>query len=145
MSDLSSIHKKIFENSDAKRLVMKTNTTCLDPHDYANSAKTFLNEVLPDRERDSRILFLAMEVFQRRTFIAIDISHHDYDFKTAHKDEKPLPVYWLRQKRQWTLKQIPTEDKICRRLAELYRCHGYNVTLPLVEDCTTVIVHKDPR
>ncbi|CEL11994.1 hypothetical protein ASPCAL15088 [Aspergillus calidoustus] len=146
MSDLSSIHEKVFENSDAKRLVMKFDTNRLDPHDYANSAKRILNEVFPDWERDSRILFLAMEVFQRRTFIAIDINHHDYDFKTAHEDEKPLPVYWLRQKKHWTLNRIPKEDtRTCRRLAELHRSHGYNATLPLVEDCTSVIVHDDPR
>jgi hypothetical protein len=148
MDTLASIHEKVFENSDAKRIVMKLDTNRLDSDNYANSAKTVLNEIFPGWENDSRILFRAIIVHVRRTFMAIDINHHDYNFATAHIDEKPIPAYCLlRNKQKWTFYRMSQKEDIdfCQRLARLHQSHGYKVYPPLVEDCTSVIVHSDPR
>ncbi|QKX53285.1 uncharacterized protein TRUGW13939_00363 [Talaromyces rugulosus] len=148
MTDISSIREMVFKEN-AKRIVMKMKTRCLNPDDYANSAKTILNDIFPNWESDNRILFLAVEVFEERAFMAFDINHHDYDFRTAHQDKSPLPVYVLKRVhkgRNWDLIRLPRDDTIiCTRLAELHRAHGYDVELPIVEDHTSVIVHANPR
>lgn len=149
MTDISSIRQQIFKSNDAKRIVMKLTSGQLDSRDYRNAAKRILNEYFPDWEHDNRILFLAVEVFHDRTYMAFDINHHDYNFRTAHQDKTALPVYVLRRVhkgRNWALVRLPQEDgRLCARLAELHRAHGYDVELPLIEDNTSVIVHANPR
>ncbi|GIK04693.1 terpene cyclase [Aspergillus viridinutans] len=112
-------------------------------------AKRILNDIFPNWEHDNRIRFLAVEVFHDRTYMAFDINHHDYNFRTAHQDKTALPVYVLRRVhkgRNWALVRLPQEDgRLCTRLADLHRAHGYDVELPIVEDNTSMIVHANPR
>jgi hypothetical protein len=149
MTDISSIRQQILKSNDAKRIVMKMNTEQLDPHDYRNSAKRILNDILPNWEHDNRILFLAVDVFHDRTYMAFDINHHDYNFRTAHQDKTTLPVYALlrvHKGRKWALVRWPQEDdRLCTRLANLHEDHGYDIELPIVEDHTSMIVHANPR
>lgn len=149
MTDISTIRERIFEDDDAKRIVMKMKTGQLDSRDYLSSARRILNDIFPDWEHDKRILFLALDVFHDRTYMAFDINHHDYNFLTAHKDKTALPVYVLRRVhtgQTWALVRWPQEDdNLCKRLAELHRAHGYDFKLPIVEDHTSVIVLANPR
>ncbi|OJJ75756.1 hypothetical protein ASPBRDRAFT_203493 [Aspergillus brasiliensis CBS 101740] len=151
MSDISNIREQIFLNNDTKRIVMKRNTERLNPHDHRNSAKRILNENLPNlEESNNRVIFLAVEVFHDRTYMAFDINHFTYDFHTAHLDKTILPVYSLRQvhkDRHWALIRLSQEDddRLCIRLADLHEAHGYDVQLPIVEDHTSIIVHANPR
>ena len=149
MANLSSIHDQIFNSNDAKRIAMKMNTKDLNSDNYTASAKRKLNDIFPDWESDPRFRFVAMEVYHEGAYIAIDISHRDYNFNTAHEDMKPLPVYFLgkvHKGREWTLIRMPQEDDyICTRLAYLHRCHGYDAELPLVDDYTSIVFHANPR
>lgn len=103
LSNLTAIREEIFKNFTAKRIIIKVNTEDLDSQDYRASANKVASEVFPAWESDPRILFLATDIWSKRSFIVVDINRHDYDFLTAHKDKTILPVYVLRQpkKRQW--------------------------------------------
>ncbi|KAL4912733.1 hypothetical protein BDW62DRAFT_214750 [Aspergillus aurantiobrunneus] len=149
MSDISTVRERIFKDGNEKRITMKINIARLDSRDYSGSAKKVLDGIFPDRKDDDRILFLAVEVFDDRTYMVLDINHHDYNFRTAHKDKRPIDVYLIRQihkGQNWALVRSPRDnDYVCNRLADLHRAHGYDVKPPIVEDHTSIIVHANPR
>lgn len=113
-TDLSELRQEIFKNDEAKRIVVKVRTESQDTEEHRASAYRAASEMFPDWERDRRALFLAIEAWGERTFMAIDVKSHDYDFATAHKNKTVLPVYVLRQSRKrkiWALIRRPREDE----------------------------------
>ncbi|KAJ0421170.1 hypothetical protein BJY00DRAFT_112377 [Aspergillus carlsbadensis] len=148
-ASLSKVREQIFESQDAKRIVMKIKTRHLDSQDYLQGIKGILNDILPDWESDQRILLLAIQIYPSRTYLALDINHHGYNFRTAHEDRKPLPVYLLRmasRRTEWDLVRLRGEDdRLCERIADMHESHGYDVDLPLVEDHHSIVVHDNPR
>ncbi|KAJ5115417.1 hypothetical protein NUU61_001176 [Penicillium alfredii] len=149
MTNLSDIRKEIFGDNDSKRIVIKVNTKLLDPQDYRASANSVASEIFPKWENDSRILFLAIDVWSERTFIVIDVNRHDYDFRTAHKTKTILPVYVLRQRgknRGWVLIRWPQEDEpLAEKLADLHNVNGFDIPTPFLENHNSRIVHANPR
>ncbi|KAJ5542366.1 hypothetical protein N7535_004786 [Penicillium sp. DV-2018c] len=149
MDNLPDIRKKIFGDNDPKRIVIKLKTRLLDPQDYRASANSVASEIFPEWENDSRILFLAIDIWSERTFIVIDVNHHDYDFQTAHKTLAVLPVYVLRQlgkNRGWALIRWPQEDEpLAANLADLHNVSGFDTPTPFLENHNTRIVHANPR
>lgn len=148
MANLSDIRKEILENDIAKRIVIKVKTKSLDSQDYRASANRVVSEVFPDWENDPRVLFLAIDVWSERTFIVIDINHHDYDFGTAHKAKTVFPVFVLRQhgrRQDWVLIRCPQEDEpLGAQLADLHNVNGFDAT-PFLENHNSRIVHANPR
>ncbi|KAA8642592.1 hypothetical protein EYZ11_006948 [Aspergillus tanneri] len=147
MANIADIREKIFENKDAQRIVIKLHTEKLDSQDYRASAYKIVNEIFPNWERDNRILFLAIEIWGDRTYMAIDVNNYDYKFETAHKTKTILPVYVLRQhrKRGWAIIRWPQEDKpLATKLADLHNVNGFAAT-PFLENYNTRIVHDQPR
>lgn len=150
IADVPGIREAIFhDDAKAKRIVMTVKTKHLDPQDYRGSAYKYISEVFPDWETDSRILFLAIEVWGHRAFLAIDINHHDYDYDTAHKSTSVLPVYVLRKhgKRPvWALIRWPREDhSLTMRLADLHNAVGFDCPTPFLQDHNARIVSVTPR
>ncbi|CRL30799.1 unnamed protein product [Penicillium camemberti] len=148
MASLSDIRKEILEIDIPKRIVIRLKTGSLDSQDYRASANRVVSEVFPDWESDSRILFLVIDVWSERTFIVIDINHHDYDFWTAHKAKTVLPVFVLRQhgkRRDWVLIRWPQGDEpLGAQLADLHNVNGFDAT-PFLENHNSRIVHANPR
>ncbi|PLB55825.1 hypothetical protein P170DRAFT_506337 [Aspergillus steynii IBT 23096] len=122
MTSLSDIRNEILSDDIPKRLVIK--------------------------HPDSRVLFLAIDVWSERAFLVIDINHHDYDFDTAHKDTAVFPVCVLRQRgrgRDWVLIRWPREDEpLAAMLADLHNVNGSD-PIPFLEDHTSRLVHASPR
>lgn len=149
MANLSVIQRDIFNDNLAKRLVIKVNTRTLNAQNYLGSAKEIISEILPNWDSDPRVLFLCVDVWSERSFLVIDINHHNYDFGKAHQDETIFPVYVLQRRgkrREWAMTRWPPEDKsLSDELAELHRVNGYDVTPPFLEDHTSRIVHNNPR
>ena len=149
MASLSDIRKQIFGNDDAKRIIIRLNTRILDPQDYRASANNLASEIFPEWECDSRILFLAIDVWGERTFLVIDVNRHDYDFHTAHKSKVILPVYVLRQRgknRGWALIRWPQEDEsLATKIAYLHNANGFDTPTPFLENHNSRIVHANPR
>lgn len=149
ITNLSDIRREIFKTPSTKRIVIRVHTGSLDPQDYRTSASRVVNEVFPDWEYDSRILFLAIEIWGDRAFMAIDINNHDYDFLTAHKTKTVFPVYVLREFRKrkgWALVRWPMEDGLlATKLAYLHNVNGFGVATSFLEDHHTCIVHDNIR
>lgn len=148
IASLAEIRDEILGNDIAKRIVIKVKTKTLDAEDYRVSATNLVNEVFPDWESDSRILFVAINVSPKRTFIVVEINHLDYDFDTAHKTKKVFPAYVLRQAnaRSWALVRWPPEDtRLGGRIAYLHYANGFDVAPPFFEDHHTRVVYANPR
>ncbi|KAH8435263.1 uncharacterized protein LDX57_012894 [Aspergillus melleus] len=149
MPNLSDIRKEILGNNIAKRIVVRLNTKALDPQNYRASAYIVASEIFPEWENDYRILFLAIDVWSERTFLVIDVNHHDYDFHTAHKTNAVLPVYVLRphgKGRDWALIRWPQEDEpLAAKLADLHNVNGFDIPTPFLENHTSRLVHANPR
>ncbi|KAJ1713570.1 hypothetical protein NYO67_4289 [Aspergillus flavus] len=98
---------------------------------------------------DSRILFLAIEVWSERTFLVIEINRRDYDFNTAHKCKTIVPVYVLRQhgeSRRWTLVRWPQLDEtLMAQIADPHIVNGFDVATPFLENHNSRIFHANPR
>lgn len=146
MANVSDIRKEIFKNSEAQRIVIKVHTQNLDSQEIRKSAYSFVDGIFPDWEHDNRILFLAIEVWGDRTFMAIDINNFDYNFDTAHKSTTVLPVFVLSKKREnWNLIRWPKEDKsLAEKLAYLHNANGFDRT-PFLENHNSRVVHANPR
>ncbi|KAJ5143316.1 uncharacterized protein N7515_002103 [Penicillium bovifimosum] len=149
MANLPDIRKEILGDNYSKRIVIKVNTKLLDPQDYRASANSVASEIFPEWESDSRIIFLAIDVWSERTFLVIDVNRHDYDFHTAHRSKIILPVYVLRQRgknRGWALVRWPQEDEpLAAKLADLHNVNGFDVPTPFLENHNSRIVHANPR
>lgn len=149
-SSLSDIRDEIFKNSMAQRIIIKVQTKILDSQDYRGSAYRVVSEIFPGWERDSRILFLAIEIWGERVFLAIDINHHDYNFKTAHKSTTILPVSVLREHRRsgrgWNLIRWPQEDRpIAKTVADLHNANGFDVQTPFLANHNSPVIYSNPR
>jgi hypothetical protein len=146
MSNLCGIRQEIFNNGTI-RLVVKVKTDSRDSDDCRSLAYKVVNEVFPNWDQDSRVLFLAIEVWDNRILVGIDINRHDYNYSTAHKDNTILPVYVLQMHRKkWVLVRWPREDEsAAAKLAELHRVVGYDTATPFFENHNTRNVHAHPR
>ena len=150
MTSISDIREEIFKNSKTQRIVIKVHmhTDSLDSQEIRDSAYRVVDEVFPDWEHDSRILFLAIEIWSDRTYMAIDINHHDYKFDTAHKSTAIFPVFVLgkHRKRGWKIVRWPQGDElIAEKLAYLHNANGFDVATPFFENHNSRIIHANPR
>ncbi|KAJ5365685.1 hypothetical protein N7517_008571 [Penicillium concentricum] len=148
IGSISDVRKVILENDVAKRIVIKVRTKSLDTENYRDSAKGVVSEVFPGWENDPRVLPVAFDVWDERTFIVVDINHLDYDFNTAHKIKKVFPVYVLRheKKRGWALIRWPQEDQpLGAKVMDLHNLNGWDIKTPFIEDHNTRIVYVNPR
>lgn len=147
MSDISEIHQELFKNTEPRRVVLKVHTDKLDPQDYHTSVGEVVNEIFPDWKADDRVLFLAIEIWGDRTFMAIDLNNHDYDFEQAHKVKPVLPVYvlWKHRRKGWILVRWPQEDQsLAEKIAYLHNANGFTET-PFLEDHNSQVIHANPR
>lgn len=149
MYNINEIHERIFERSEAQRLVIKVRTEKLDSHDYRVSASKFINEVFPDWEHHNRICFIAIEIRGDRTFMVIDVNNFDYNSDTAHETKTILPVYvvWQHMRKGWFIIRWPQEDvPLATKVAELHTLNGFHATTPFLADYNnTRVVYENPR
>lgn len=148
MSNVAQVREKIFEKTEAQRLVIKVHTDQLDSHDYRVSAGKFIDDIFPNWENDSRIHFLAIEIRGNRTFIAVDINNSDYNFNTAHETKTVLPVHvvWQHKRRGWFIVRWPQEDEpLATKIAELHNLNGFNTMTPFLANFNQPVVYDKPR
>ena len=155
MTNLPTIREEIFKSTNPQRLIIKTRTKPnLDTQTYRDEAYQTINEIFPDWHLDSRILFLAIEVWGHRIFTAVDINNHEYDFNTAHKSKAVLPVFVLaRNKRRgvgttgsWNFMRWAREDiHVAEELARLHGANGFDVGTPFMGNHNERVVYSNPR
>uniref|UniRef100_A0A093V7Y9 Uncharacterized protein n=1 Tax=Talaromyces marneffei PM1 TaxID=1077442 RepID=A0A093V7Y9_TALMA len=146
MSNLSNIRKELFEGS-ARRVIIRVKTESRNSEDCRATAYRTVNEIFPNWERDSRVLFLAIQVWADRIFMNIDVNHANYNYQTAHRDKTILPVYVLRAHRgNWGLvRWFKDDERVAMELAELHRVTGYGAVIPFFENHNSQIVYDNPR
>ncbi|PYI25998.1 hypothetical protein BP00DRAFT_499087 [Aspergillus indologenus CBS 114.80] len=148
MSSTSQIREKIFEKSEAQRLVIKVHTDHLDSCDYRLSAGKIIDELFPSWQSDSRILFLAIEIRGDRTYMVVDIYNSNYNFDTAHKTRTVLPVsvVWQHRRRGWFIVKWPQEDEpLATKITELHNLNGFNSSTPFLADYNQRVTYERPR
>jgi hypothetical protein len=150
MASAAEIHK-VFDRQESIRIIICVYTTTLNSADYISSASEILRNFVPEWEQNSQIRMLAVEVYSRHTYIAVDVNNHSYEFGNAHKDTTLIPVYGIRQVKRtdkWLLSRLAKEDKtVAERIAELHNVNGAKEP-PFLEDHTSLIQHlnlRDPQ
>ena len=150
MANISEIREEIFKNNNTQRIIvkMRKHSENLTSQEIRDSAYNVVHEIFPDWEQDSRVLFLAIEVWSDHTYLAIDINHHNYNFDTAHQSTAVFPVFVLSKKRRrgWKLVRWPLgEMMLTKKLAYLHNVHGFDTPTPFLESHISGTVHANPR
>ena len=150
MTNITDVREEIFKTNNTQRIIvrMRKHSETLTSQEIRDSANSVVHEIFPDWELDSRVLFVAIEVWSDYTFLAIDINHHDYNFDTAHRSTAIFPVFVLTKKRRrgWQLMRWPVGDKmLAENLAHLHNVHGFDTPTPFLETHITQTVHANPR
>lgn len=130
------------------RLVGDTPKAILDSNDYLKSILPFVTETqecVNDCRPNTETRFLALRIVSRHSFFVVDIDNSDYDYETAHEVTTSIPVYILRLSRNVRACRAPLQDgHLAKVLAKMHWGHG-NDPLPLVDDCTKLVVYGSPR
>lgn len=123
-------------------------TAELNPEDYVASVSTKIEDFVATWNKTAETRFLAVEVWTRHTYFALDLNNDQYDYQTAHLHSIILPVYLLRfssRSRTWKFIRYQRQDvSIANRIATLHHANGQN-PLPFLEDHTKMIIHLTPR
>lgn len=149
MDEIKPEIRSAIEKESTIRIAVDVPTSSILPTD--NILRTASDRVRPLIEefgRDNLMRLLAVDVYPRHIYIAIDINNREYDYNTAHQQMFSIPVYILRfSKREgkWTFFRRATEDKkLARTIADLHRCNGTNPT-PFLADHIKGSVYPSPR
>lgn len=123
-------------------------TKLLNSEDYLGSVSSMIEEFVATWKKTTLTRLLAVEVYPRHTYFALDLNNDKYDYQTAHEDMTVLPVYLLRcssRSRSWSIVRYRRQDvSLAHRLAVLHNANG-QAPLPFLEDHHTIIMHFNPR
>jgi hypothetical protein len=148
MAEINEEVSRAVEREVTIRVLVDVPTEFLDPQNYLGSASNLIEALTAAWERSAATRQLVVEVYPRRSYIALDINNSQYNYATAHKQFATIPVYILQQSRKsrgWKIFRAPSQDKpVAERIAELHRCNGQN-SLPFLEDHIQGPVHLSPR
>lgn len=151
LRQIPDIIQTFLQNTDsmAIRILGDTPNSLLDPEDYLGSIRVFVSTVeipLCQFRPDSHALFLAAKIFPgRHSYFALDVNNVGYDYETADKDMRLIPVYVLRLSRNPTLRRQPVLDgTVAKVLATMHNGHGYE-PLPLLDDHNKLVAYHRPR
>jgi hypothetical protein len=121
----------------------------LDAADSLGSASDIIDPIAPEWKQNTTIRLLVVDVYQRHTFIAIDVNNHAYNFGTAHRDTTVIPVYSIREAKRtgnWVMTKEPKWDEyVAQPIGELHKWNGFEIRPPYLEDQNTVIEHTNLR
>lgn len=147
----ATVNEQVFDALRAHpsiRILGDLPTDRLDPADYLNSVSSAIHEFITAWKKKADVRFLAVEVWARHTYFAIDLNNNQYDYDTAHLNIIILPVYLLRlssRSASWTILRYQQQDiHLANRIADLHQANGQNPT-PFLEDHTGIIMHYTPR
>ncbi|KAJ5121519.1 uncharacterized protein N7515_009480 [Penicillium bovifimosum] len=123
-------------------------TAELNSEDYVASVSAKIEGFVAAWNETAERRLLAVEVWSRRTHLAIDLNNDQYDYQTAHQHSVILPVYLLQfssRSRTWKFSRRQRQDApVAARIAILHHANGQN-PLPFLEDHTKIITHYTPR
>ena len=150
MASISEIREEIFKNNNTQGIIvrMRKHSENLASQEIRDSVYRVVHDIFPDWEHDSRVLFVAIEVWSDHTYLAIDTNHHNYNFDTANQPTAIFPVFVLSKKRRtdWQLVRWPVGDKmLTEKLAYFHNVHGFDTATPFLESHISQTVRSNPR
>ena len=135
-------------NATPIRILGDTPTTALDSENYLSSISAIVKNVTDSVHHshpDTQARFLAAAIYERHSYFVLDLNNTHYDYRTAHTDLAPIPVYVLRLSRRPRIFRFQPEDQtLAGRLADMHRGHGW-ASLPLFEDHHDIVQYHSPR
>lgn len=148
MEKVNQIVLDALEEHKSIRILGELPTEKLNCEDYLASTRETISDFVSFWDKKANLRLLAVEVWSRRTYFAIDFNNDEYDYDKAHIEEIVLPVYLLRLSRRsgsWTIYRHKPEDfKLAKRLTALHFGNGHKPT-PFLEDHIKGVVHDNPR
>ncbi|KAJ5458482.1 hypothetical protein N7475_009870 [Penicillium sp. IBT 31633x] len=123
-------------------------TEKLNSEDYLNSTHETIASFVNIWQKIATLRLLAIEIYPRHTYFALDINNDRYDYDNAHTQMIILPVYLLRLSREsdrWKIfRHLPQDSALARRIAFLHESHGQD-PIPFVDDHNKAVIHYAPR
>ncbi|KAJ5907781.1 hypothetical protein N7495_000463 [Penicillium taxi] len=147
MDEVNNTLDKALKTHRSIRIIGDLPTKKLNSQDYLASTRELIANFVDFWEKKADLRLLAVEVYSRHTYFAIDFNNDDYDFENAHTQQIILPVYLLqlsRKRHHWTVRRQNSQDSnVAKRIALLHDDHGQNPT-PFLNDHIKGVVHYDP-
>jgi hypothetical protein len=141
VSDALETHRSI-------RILGDLPTEKLNPEDYLGSTRGLIESFVEFWKAKAALRLLAVEVWPRHTYFAVDFNNDEYDYDNAHTQVIVIPVYLLRLSRKshtWKIfRYKPQDSSLARRIADLHEGNGQN-PIPFVEDHIIGVTHYAPR
>ncbi|KAJ5761471.1 hypothetical protein N7533_003510 [Penicillium manginii] len=123
-------------------------TKKLDSDDYLASTRKTISEFVSFWNDIANLQLLAVEIWPRRSYFALDFNNSKYDYDKAHTQVIVLPVYLLRMSRRsgsWRIfRHKPEDSHLAKRIAFLHEGNGQDPT-PFLEDHIKGVVYGNPR
>lgn len=142
------VREALDEHEQTIRILGDIPTVCLDSNDYLTSVRETIAGFISSWDGKADLRLLAVEVWPRHAFFALDFNNHKYDYDTAHTEEIVLPVYMLRKSRRrprWKMYRYkPQDSQLAKRIAHLHDMHGQE-PLPLYDDHNQIVISLNSR
>ncbi|KAJ5593622.1 hypothetical protein N7537_010526 [Penicillium hordei] len=141
VSDALETHRSI-------RILGDLPTEKLNHEDYLASTRELIESFVDSWKGKADLRLLAVEVWSRHTYFALDFNNDEYNYDNAHTQVVVIPVYLLRLSRKshtWAIfRHQPQDSSLAKRIADLHEGNGQN-PIPFLEDHIKGVTHYAPR
>ncbi|KZF24292.1 hypothetical protein L228DRAFT_266638 [Xylona heveae TC161] len=151
MPTIEEINQAVFDalnEHHSIRILGDLPTEFLNEEDYIGSTMELIKDFVDVWKEKAKTLFVAVEVWPRHSYFALDLNNDRYNYDTAHIEIIRLPVYLLRlsrRSRKWKIFRHRPEDRgLAERIAFLHEGNGQAPT-PFLGDHIKGVVHLSPR
>jgi len=136
------------EKHHSIRILEDLPTERLDSGDYLASTQGIISNFTTFWGNKVDLRLLAVEVWPRHSYFALDFNNDVYDYQNAHIRVIVIPVYLLRLSRRsgtWRIfRHQPSDTQLAQRIADLHEGNGQN-PIPFLEDHIKGVTHYAPR
>ncbi|KAJ5115418.1 hypothetical protein NUU61_001177 [Penicillium alfredii] len=148
MEEVNRVISDAIKTHHSIRILGDLPTERLDCEDYLASTRRIISNLITFWENRAELRLLAVEVWPRHCYFALDFNNDEYDYQTAHAQVIVMPVYLLRLSRRsgaWRIfRHKPGDTQLAKRIADLHEGNGQN-PIPFLEDHIKGVTHYSPR
>lgn len=148
MEEVNRVISDAIEEHHSIRILGDLPTERLDCEDYLASTRGIITNLISFWEDKAELRLLAVEVWPRHCYFALDFNNDKYDYENAHTQVIVMPVYLLRLSRRsdtWKIfRHKPGDTQLAKRIADLHEGNGQN-PIPFLEDHIKGVTHYAPR
>ncbi|CAG8243760.1 unnamed protein product [Penicillium salamii] len=156
MENINQAVSDALETHRSNRILGDLPTEKLNPEDYLASTREIIKGLVDSWKEKADLRLLAVEVWPRHTYFALDFNNDEYNYANAHMLRWKfvptlvcfIPVYLLRLSRQsntWKIfRHKPTDSSLAKRIADLHEGNGQDPT-PFLENHIKGVIHYAPQ